>query len=632
MSLLDEVRQRIDIAQVVSKYVDLDTRSRVPKALCPFHSERTPSFVIYPDSGTWHCFGACATGGDAITFVMKKEGVPFGDALRRLADEFGVDWRAQTGNQRQDSASARNVTDRFEANEVAARYFKSKLKSPEGEIARRYLEGRGIGPEVTVRRGIGLAPAGMDTLSGHLKSQGIDPRAARDAGLVTRLQDGSWRDMFRGRLTIEIRDERGKLCGFGARSLDGSEPKYLNTAKSETFDKGRLLYALNWASDSIKATGRAVVVEGYMDAIAAHEHGFADAVACMGTAITVDQLGLLERYVRGPERPGSIILCLDADAAGQEAMLRELSDVGVAYSAGVKTEGAGQRRTQRPRLAIAVPPGGKDPDEVIRSDSEAWRRALAGAVPFVQFMIEAHAARIDTSTPDGKAQLLDVARPVIASIDNPYEQDRYLTLLANKMDVAEDRIRAMMSRPETRTLSWSRANSRGASQTGLRSRQPARQDGRVAQSQVAAALDAASGDAIEEHLLALVLKHPDLRDFALGASDEHFQDSAHRALFAMWRTMPDFDTEKVPPDDPLTGKIERLISRVLPPSDHLQRVEAVNQCVRRLRERHLRHLKTLEERAFSDLGPQTEPDVRDELRQRALESNSRLRQVFTGRT
>ena len=228
MTLLDEVKRRADITQIVSDYVDLDTSSRIPKARCPFHAERTPSFVVYPESGTWHCFGGCSTGGDAITFLMKQENYSFGDALRRLAERYGIDTR-QHDTFADRGRSKRNNTF-IEANGVAARYFTSLLAGPEGADARQYLESRGITADVSTRRGLGLAPSGMETLGGHLKARGISSAAAVGSGLITRRREGEWGDMFRGRITIEIHDSQGRIVGFGARSLDGSEPKYLEYA------------------------------------------------------------------------------------------------------------------------------------------------------------------------------------------------------------------------------------------------------------------------------------------------------------------------------------------------------------------------------------------------------------------
>ncbi|MSQ08966.1 MAG: DNA primase [Dehalococcoidia bacterium] len=617
MSLLDEVKQRVDIVQVVSKYADLDTSSRIPKALCPFHSERTPSFVVYPESGTWHCFGSCATGGDAVSFLMKKENIPFQEALKRLADDLGIQARDER------AGPARNISDLYEANEVAARYFKARLRAPEGEAARKYVEGRGFSMEAADRRGLGLAPSGLESLGGHLKARGVDARAAVGAGLITRAQDGAWRDMFRNRLTIEIRDAQGRLCGFGARSLDGSEPKYLNTAKSDTFDKGRILYGLNWAADTVRTTGEAVVVEGYMDALAAHEHGIGNVIACMGTAITPDQLELVARLVSNRNRVGRIILCLDADSAGQESTLRELSQSHTLFQTGWQSA---SRPFPPSEIKAASIEGGKDPDEVIRADRAAWDRAIANAVPFLQWMINAYSARFDVSTPQGKAALFEAVKDPIYAVSNTYEQDRYLTSLAKSMGVPEQRLRAMLTRPAAGPAATAGEGSRRQASP----RRTREREGRIAPSQVAAALESSGQDAIEEYLLSLLLRHEDLRDYALAVPDEHFRDAANRELFTQWRSSSLTALLQAPREGPPGGKIDQLLSRQLPPADHLQRVDAVNQCVRRLRERHLRMIKGLEVKAFSELEPLLPEGQREELRKQSLDSNSRLRQVFTG--
>ena len=265
MTLIDEVKSRTEIVDVVANYVDLDTSSRNPKARCPFHTERTPSFYVFPETGTWRCFGACATGGDVLAFVMKQEGIEFRDALHRLADSAGI--RYETGlpaTDRTDSAPKATIV---EANEAAAKWFWQMLLSSEGEPTREYLTSRGIDMDTAERRGFGFAPGGGRlTLTGHLRSSNVAPQAARDAKLVVQGEDKSWRDFFRNRLTVQIRDRSGKIIGFGARSLDGSEPKYLNTPQTSVFDKSRTLYGLDWAADSMRQSHRAVVVEGYMDA------------------------------------------------------------------------------------------------------------------------------------------------------------------------------------------------------------------------------------------------------------------------------------------------------------------------------------------------------------------------------
>ena len=620
MTLLDEVKQRADITQIVSDYVDLDTSSRIPKARCPFHAERTPSFVVYPDSGNWHCYGACSTGGDAITFLMKHENFSFGDALRRLAERYGID--ARKFDTTVDRGRSKRNNSMIDANDIAARYFRSLLAGPVGVEARRYLESRGISEDTSQRRGLGLAPSGMETLAGHMKARGVSSAAAVGAGLVTRRREGEWGDMFRGRITFEIHDSQGRIVGFGARSLDGSEPKYLNTQATELFDKSRTLYGLDWAADTIRQTGRAVVVEGYMDAITAHENGFRNVVACMGTAVTSHQLQELSRLLANPPRgvTAGITLCLDSDAAGQEATLRGLEE---AWRSDAGRGPGSARNGVAVNVARSV--GGKDPDEAIRTDPEGWRTSIASGQPLLDYLITAYSDRRDLSSGEGKAGLVDDVRPLILAIDNSFEQDRYMTKLGELLSVPSERLRSMMQGP--------RPLSRGAGRNTVRRDGPARRtnEERLDPAQVSSALDAATEYGLEEHLLTLVLNHEELRDYATGVPEEHFQDSGNRAIFTMWRTALTLYEVHSSMDDHLAARVDRLISKPLPPGDHLLKVQDVTQTVHRLHERHLRYMKRLQTEAFARMTPDVPEEELQQLRHTAAEADSKLKQVFTAR-
>ncbi|MBM3957131.1 MAG: DNA primase, partial [Gemmatimonadetes bacterium] len=575
MSLLDEVKQRLDIVQVVSQHVDLDTSSRTPKALCPFHSERTPSFVVFPETQTWRCFGACADGGDALSFIMKIENLSFGEALRRAAERLGIPLRREPGRDRA-------LDSLYDANEAAGRYFRSLLKAPGGAAAREYLQGRGINLEVAERRGLGLSPAGLETLAGHLRATGVSASAARDAGLVTRAQDGSWRDMFRGRLTFEIRDARGRLVGFGARSLDGSEPKYLNTPRSDAFDKSRLLYGLNWAVESIRARSTAVVVEGYMDVIAAHEHGFTNVVASMGTAITAEQVGLLKSTA------GTVVLAMDADVAGQEATYNTLRTVwGDAARALAGTPAPGRKGLV---LKVARLREGSDPDDLIRRSPQDWQEAIAAAAPVIDYLMEQAASRYDLTASSGKAEAAEALIPLIHTERNQYEQERYLTRLADILGVARERL----PRPPARRPSR---------------RQPAP----VA---VADEFRDVGPDAIEDHLLALAFANPRLREHAAAVPPEHFLDSARRAIFTAWTRSNTMEALLESVDGELADLVNRLGARPLPPADQPAMVEDITHCVRRLHERYLRFLKSQEEEVLASAARDSRTDIEEVDRRR----------------
>lgn len=605
MTLIDEVKSRTDIVDVVASYVDLDTSSRNPKARCPFHTERTPSFYVFPETGSWRCFGACATGGDVISFVMKREGFEFKDALHLLADRAGVQYTSGAATVQADVAPRATV---IEANDAAARWFSQMLLSSEGNAAREYLASRGIDMDVAARRGFGYAPGdGTLTLAGHLRSSSVTPEAARDAKLVVQGEDKSWRDFFRNRLMIQIRDRSGKIIGFGARSLDGSEPKYLNTPQTSVFDKSRTLYGLDWAVDSMRQSRRAIVVEGYMDVVTAHEHGFTEAVASMGTAVTPDQLKTLSQIVSGGGEPGEVVLCLDSDAAGQDATLRALETAWQEF--GTKLTGSRDRDI---RVRVASPVGGKDPDEAIRADSWAWRRSLDEASPLIDFIMRAYVARFDVTSGDGKARVVEALSPLIFAVTNDYDRDAYWERLAGLLGVSTERLRSMASRPGLRARRSRNATggSRGEA---------------ISKEQMGAALSGVL-TGIEEHVLAIILQRPELREFAEAIPSEHFLDTANRELFTTWVRFPKLDEMTLALSPDLAANAALLRSVAPPPSDHAQRVSEITQCARRLRERYMRNLLKLTEIALNE--ESLDVEERELLRNKTLDPTDSLRKVF----
>ncbi len=612
MTLIDEVKSRTDIVDVIASVVDLDTSSRNPKARCPFHNERTPSFHVFPETGTWRCFGACATGGDVFAFVMKQEGIEFREALHRLADRAGVKHTSGDASVQQDAAPKRTV---IEANRVAAKWFSQMLLGSEGADAREYLASRGIDTDMAVRRGMGFAPGGGTlTLAGHLKSSSVEPQAARDARLVVLGQDKTWRDFFRNRLTIEIRNRNGEVIGFGARSLDGSEPKYLNTPQTSAFDKSRVLYGLDWAGDTLRQSRRAVVVEGYMDVITAHEHGFTDAVASMGTAVTSEQLNSLAQIVSGGDQAGEVILCLDSDAAGQDATLRALEIAWQEFGSGSSRS---SRRSSSKSLSVrvAAPFDGKDPDEAIRSDSWAWRRSLDEAAPLMDFIMQAYIDRTDVDTGEGKAAVVQAMAPLIFSLANDYDRDRYWERLGTRLDVSAERLRSMASASIPRSAAG-RGNAVRRS-----SEKP------VSTEQLGAVLGSASGG-IEEHLLALCFEWPDLREYAEAVPSEHFLDTANRELFTWWQSNSTLDSDERDLSPDLDERYLALRSINLPPSDAIQRVTDVTQCVRRMRERFYRHLLEDHGSILEATEGELDDEGRERLRGKTLDLSENLKKVF----
>jgi DNA primase len=607
MALVDEVKSRSDIVQVISDYVDLDTSSRQPKALCPFHAERSPSFVIYPETGSWRCFGSCAEGGDVISFVMKRENLSFPEALESLANRAGIKVEERNNEPRK-----KPVTGLIEANDIAADYFLSRLRAPVGEETLKYLTDRGIDIEAAVRRGLGLAPDGMETLSGHLRTRNVQARTARDAGLIMRKDDGSWRDMFTGRLTIEIRDSRDRIIGFGARTLDGSEPKYLNTPQTDAFDKSSILYGLNWAGESIRSLNEAIVVEGYMDVIAAHEHGFTNVVASMGTAVTGMQLDQLARFATSGG-PGTIVLCLDSDAAGEAATMRALEAVTAELSSG---------RRKGIEVKVARPDGGKDPDEAIRSDPDSWRLSLNEAAPLLDYLIAAKSKLHNLESGQGIADFANSIAPLIYNIPNDYDRDRYWSTTAKLAGVTEQRLKSIVDKPRStarRGSSSSRRRGGNSSNTGG--------SGRISSQQVSDVLKSSDGDQLEEHFLSLLLQKEDLREHAIAMPTEFLHQSDNRALFTAWQSSSKIGEISHELGDDLTEKAHLLADRELPPSDQARHVEDVTQCVMRLRERHFRRIKELQTERLKEL----KGEEKQELLDQSLIPNENLRKVMTGR-
>ena len=356
MGVIDEVKQRTDIVEVIGQYATLTKAGRNLRALCPFHSEKHPSFFVYPEQQSWHCFGACNTGGDVFSFVMKKEGFDFGDALRLLAQRAGVAIPSKferEGRKEENEAL-------YQLNDATAQYYHNLLlNSAVGEKARNYVASRGFSPKTTADFQLGFSPGSWESLKQYLLERGYTESALLAAGLITASEDGRTHDRFRSRLMFPIHDARGHTIGFGARALDDSQPKYMNSSQAPIFDKSSILYGIDLATPEIRRQDMAVIVEGYIDVITAHQNGIANVVASMGTAVTEKQVSILKRLTK------NLVLALDADAAGEEAMLR-----GVSYENILGAE-----------VRVIILPEGKDPDDVIKEDAEIWQHLIAEALP-----------------------------------------------------------------------------------------------------------------------------------------------------------------------------------------------------------------------------------------------------------
>jgi DNA primase len=471
MSVVDEVKDRLDIVEIVGESVDLKKSGKNYTGFCPFHSNtRTPAFVVFPDTGTWRCFGACNEGGDVFSFLMKKEGFDFPEALRLLADRAGVELKPRTPEQEAQDEERDHLRALLEA---AVTYYRHQLSSTEpGQAALDYLHQRDMGDEIIESFELGYAPSGWETATEYFLEKGYQEQDLVEAGLASERDSGGLYDRFRNRLMIPIRDGRGRMAGFGARALDpDDQPKYLNSPQTELFDKGQLLYGLHHARKAIRSEDQAVIVEGYMDVIGLSQAGFDNAVSPMGTALSEAQLRQLKRYSR------KMVLALDADAAGDRATLRGLQiarqaldrDPDPIFNARGLVRYEGRLDAE---IRILTLPEGKDPDELVAADPESWPKLLAGAQTVVDYVTQVLSADRDLDDAKHKAEIAQQVMPLIQDVADPVERDAYRQKLARHLKVDE---RTLLSYQRSGSGSRSRAGStagRIQGDSGQRQRAP----------------------------------------------------------------------------------------------------------------------------------------------------------------
>ena len=412
---LERVKQAADIVEVISAHTDLRRQGARWVGLCPFHEERTPSFSVDAQEKLYHCFG-CGIGGDVIKFVEEKEGVGFAEAVELLADRYGVELEREKEDPR---AEARRQQ-RRRLEELLARtasYYAGYLwESSEAAKARGYLAERGLGEDVLHRFGVGYAPSAWDRVLVRGQRAGFEVDELRGVGLVQRGRGGGEYDRFRSRIMFPIRDRRGRVLGFGGRAMRSDQgAKYVNTAETDFFHKSKMLYGIDLAKASIARTGRAVVVEGYTDVLALHQAGIEEAVGVMGTAITDEQVTVLSGMV------DEVVLALDADSAGQEAMLR------------AQRVAAGRRMG----LRVAAMPAGEDPAEMLAAEGGAERfgALVESAVDLPAFQVELVLERTDASSPAARDQALSEAAPILAGMGETASRDDLVRQVAERLDL-----------------------------------------------------------------------------------------------------------------------------------------------------------------------------------------------------
>ena len=421
---IDDLKQHADIVVVIQDYVSLKKAGATYKGLCPFHGEKTPSFQVNRDKGFFHCFG-CGVGGDVIKFLELHEKVGFTDAVRQLAQRFGMTLPELEQSDEQRASAAERET-LLKVHEVAAAWFREQLDSPAGTRIRAFVTARGVAPETGTALGLGFAPPGRDLLKRALITQGYSEGSLVRAGLLTQREDGSTIDRFRNRLMIPICRDNGSVIAFGGRALDADQqPKYLNSPETPIYSKGRTLYGLNLSKGAIQKHGFAVLVEGYFDFAQVYQAGMQGVVASCGTALTPQQARQLRRFA------AKVVLSFDPDAAGQGAAAKSCEML--------VAEGF--------MVSVATLPTGEDPDTFVRRHGgRAYGERLKQSQPYLEYLLDRAAAGHNLNTDEGRVKFLNDMLPVAGRIPDPAMRDLFADRLAHKARVTEGVVREQIRR------------------------------------------------------------------------------------------------------------------------------------------------------------------------------------------
>jgi len=498
-TVTEEIKARVDLVELIGRGVELKRVGAYYRGLCPFHAEKTPSFYVRPQTQSWHCFG-CGKSGTAFDWLMEREHLDFGEALRTLAVLTGVQLPERRSSE--DEERTRRL---YSILERAQTFYSAQLWGSSGTRGREYLQRRGLSEDTLTMFGIGYAGSGNGLLR-YLEKDGFSEQELQAAGVIgVTEEEGRPYDFFRDRVLFPIRDPQGRAIAFGGRAMDDTvSPKYLNSRDTLLFHKQETLFAFDLARKSMAQERQAVIVEGYMDAAMAHQHGFRTVVATLGTAVTDRHLRLLRRHV------DEIVLALDADAAGQAATWRALQVADESLRSGMTPVVGPTRRQQRlvadrtVRLRVLALPNAKDPDELIRSDPTVWPALVRAAVPVIDFVLTRLEARHDLTTAQGKAAAADEIADVLAGVANPIEQDSYTNEVATRLKVDPEAVRRL-----------------------LRTR---RQRNRPASSPAAPQPTAVRGHALDDYLLALLMRLGELRE-PVPTADLEFMLTESRALY-----------------------------------------------------------------------------------------------------
>lgn len=420
-SAIEEIKKKIDIITFINSFIPLKRIGRNYKSLCPFHQERTPSFVVSTDRQIWHCFGACQEGGDVIKFLMKWENITFIEALRELADKAGVKLRKVDFEDKLWKKKERFIG----INTLAAEFFEYILhKTQFGEKARQYLKQRSLDAKISKKFQLGYAPLSWDSLLNFLTKKKYDQNEIFESGLLVKGDRGNFYDRFRGRLIFPIKEARGNIIGFSGRTLEESakEAKYINTPETFLYHKRETLYGINLAKESVKKENNIFLVEGEFDVISPYQQGVENIAAIKGSALTREQLMLLKRFTN------KITLAFDSDTAGEEAMRK-----GIEEAESLDFD-----------VFIVSFDFAKDPDEAVHKDPIKFKRAIKNSVPFYDFIIDLSQRKYSAHDAYGKKQIAEEVAVFIEKIKNPIVQSHYVKKIASILDVSEASIEALM--------------------------------------------------------------------------------------------------------------------------------------------------------------------------------------------
>ncbi|MCL5784005.1 MAG: DNA primase [Patescibacteria group bacterium] len=412
MDDLEAIKQKINIVDLIQEYFPLKKAGANFKANCPFHQEKTPSFMVSPERGIWHCFG-CQKGGDIFKFLMEKEGLEFTEAMEVLAKRAGITLKKGKSEHKDHRLRL------FEANQKATQFYHHLLtKHPLGKTAREYLEKRGLSEKTVEDFNLGYAPNSWDSLRNFLKKRGFSDQEMIEAGLTVSSKNGSY-DRFRGRIIFPLVDIKNQVIGFAGRILGQGEPKYINTPQTIIFDKSNFLFGLNLSKGEVRSKNQAVLTEGEMDMMMSFQSGVKNVVACKGTALTSGQIELIKRHAE------TILLCFDRDLAGDAASRRGIE---MADTAGLN-------------IKVIQIPDGKDPAELVVKDANLWNEAVEGAVPIYDYYLTSVSLRFNPKTAEGKKKIASEMMPILAKISDSLTKEHYIQKLSALISIPEELLR-----------------------------------------------------------------------------------------------------------------------------------------------------------------------------------------------